>query len=185
MTKAMQDTLYRKLMDWLYTECSDEDVRTHPKDEAVKYLGIDVLNRKFKEMQDEFFVTVHRTNFQHQFFTHSNKKQMFSGSIDVMFSSEYFTQHLSGAATFYLDEYSPNTHFAPTGKSLCITNAVSIFPQFGSLLNKNSEDVISYITNNEVQSKKMATIIERKKLENAMRDNDSATIHELNSHYTF
>lgn len=128
------------LLQWLMSPCPPEDVKG---DQYLGYfLGIDKVNEKINILRSKFECRVNFRNFHHFLFIKPTKEVFASGSIEVEIISKDGTFHveLVGAATFDIEEYDndkeSNPHYAATLKSLCKSNALLEYPQFGSLLNK-------------------------------------------------
>ena len=131
------------LIEWLDTPCLPDDLIELSKD--VYYMPIGTVKRKIKYMEDKFGVFVSESNFSHHIFNVNQKRYFASGSIEIkIVSADTGAQiyQIVGAATFPLEQYGENTHYAATLESLCILNAFGgKFMQFGSGL--NSLDVVS------------------------------------------
>lgn len=134
-TEIKEPTVYQ----WLQTPCKPEEVKGDA--ETGFFLGIDRTREKIKYMEETFGVSVHYSDFNHITFMTPDRNCFMSGSLSMVLSFvEGKEKKLVGAATFNLQEYYPNQHFAATLKSLCICNALfNEYPQFGSLLNKEPE----------------------------------------------
>ena len=144
------------LTDWLQIPCLPEDV-SGDEHEGF-YLGIDIVKDKLKIMESRFFTFLNYSNFNHFLFNAHNKNTYASGSIEIEIVSElgdnptespYATtqspiilRRLIGTATFNIFDYdndkTQNGNYASILKSLCTAQALKEFPQFGSLLNKES-----------------------------------------------
>lgn len=129
------------LKKWLETPCDKTDLLQLEKD--VFYMPIGTVKKKIQYMEDTFNVSVNESAFSHLLFNKSQKEIIASGSIVIrIFQWEggqpvYLITELIGTATFPVDNYGENTHYAATLESLCIVNAFGgKYPQFGSALNK-------------------------------------------------
>jgi hypothetical protein len=120
-----------ELLAFLYTPCPLEEVQTD--ENGGQYLPIEVVKRKLEWIEEYFGLRVWQSDFKHEY-QPWNKELIVSGSLTI----EFLDFRLVGAATFPASRFGANKHFAPTLKSLCVTNALSWrFPAFGSQLNQN------------------------------------------------
>lgn len=167
-----------KFLDWLNTPCSEDEKILNPN--GGWYLGIEKVNEKLKHAFDTFGLKVDYSNFNHFFYTIQDNTYV-SGGIEVFIHCEYeqFSKRLVGATTFNVLDYGNNKYWGAIAKSLFINNALSIYPQFGSLLNKEELIVATEF------KKRKADIIIQKKMDDAQSAGDSKTIEELNKQYDF
>lgn len=134
-----KEPIPQTVYEWLNTPCPKEEVKGDA--DSGFFLGIDRTREKIKFMEDTFGVSTSYFGFSHLIFTTPDRQCFTSGSLNVKLTfADGKEKHLVGAATFNIQDYYPNQHFAATLKSLCICNALfSEYPQFGSLLNKEPE----------------------------------------------
>lgn len=170
--------------DWINTPPTEEDVKD---DDGIKYIPYEIIKGKLDFLCPDTWGT---QNFNHFIFYMPDKRIRVSGSVEVLVRY-YYTKEgetaitevnrtLSGAATFYADEYWPNEHWAATVKSLAVVNAVQVLgPQFGWGLNPVVEK------SNEEQPKKKQPIdvVIKKKLDLAIMKGDEKTVNEIKENY--
>lgn len=120
-----------ELLAFLYTPCPLEEVQTD--ENGGQYLPIELVKKKLEWLEEYFGLRVWQSDFRHKF-QPWNKDLIVSGSLTI----EFADFRLVGAATFPASRFGANKHYAPTLRSLCVTNALSWrFPAFGSQLNQN------------------------------------------------
>lgn len=137
---------------WLAQDPDESEIQIHV--DGGRYLPYPLIVEKLYALCGNEWGT---QNFIHSAQYTPEKRLLISGSIEIKLKYEEATymvptrkeirmieRILSGAATFYADEYFPNEHFAATCKSLAIVNAVQVLgPQFGWGLNKLLEKLDS------------------------------------------
>lgn len=134
------------ITEWMNEEPNEEEIKF---DEGNKRsIPYAIMKTKLDKLCPESW-DIKNFHFT-QFFT-NDRKQWITGHIDLVVSYAYelpdgtgvrkVTRTLAGAATFCIEEYLPNTHFAATVKSLAICNAAQpLGKQFGWNLNPNEDE---------------------------------------------
>ena len=135
------------LREWLQIPCSANDLLPVPQERGGTgfYMPIVVVKRKIRLMETDFRTKLNQMEFRHLLFSNLKNETFASGSINLQMVAQGIKEgnyvpdpeitYLIGAATFNTQHYEQNGHWAATLKSLCIINALSDFPQFGSLAN--------------------------------------------------
>ncbi len=183
------------LEQWLNQEPLPEEIRTNV--DGSRYIPIEFIKPKLSFLSSSWSTT----NFQHSFPKMLNGKLFVSGSIELHISYykdlrttegrkhiekailQKTERVISGAATFDIDDYYPNTHFAQTCLSLCIVAAAKeIGKFFGRDLNKERLTVPSEETG---KKKKEPDLLVKKQMANAVVLNDQDTIESLKKSYDF
>lgn len=183
----------RKLEQWLNEPCDEFETAIHPFGGGA-YLPIDVINKKIVFAEKLFDAKFKFQNYRHEVYN-LPASIVVSGSIEVKLlvrsdenfdtdSLEVEVDALVGSATFDIVHYHPNTHWGATCKSLCISNALLKYPQFGALLNSQRVE-FSVKEEAAVNGKKKADHIIQKMMDNAQSAGDEKTIKELNEIYNF
>ena len=186
----------RKLQQWLNDPCDESEALVNPFGGGA-YVPIDVVNKKIKFAEVMFNARFGFRSFSHSVYSLPSSVNI-SGSIEVKvdcFSDDNFDEdsyevsvdELVGSATFDAAHYAPNTHWGATCKSLCISNALLKYPQFGGLLNSQRIDFSQVpVAGKDGAVKKIkADIVIEQKLKNAWSAGDEKTIEELNKIYDF
>lgn len=172
-----------ELNNWLQAPPLPEEI----KGDEVEgfFLGIDTVKIKLKTLEDRFGVWVDYSNFSHLVFYDVQKNLYASGSLEVALRFEDGpVKKFVGAATFNVAEYYPNGHYAATLKSLCISNAMLEYPQFGGLLNKGLERVKPEPpTKIDAKVARMKTLIDSATTKKELLSYEAQCPAELKDHY--
>lgn len=174
--------------EWLNTPCLPEEISGDA--ESGWFLGIEILRKKLKYLEDKFGVLVGYSDFNHLIFNAPDRRSFASGSLNMELKFEDgTTKRLVGGATFDLQEYAPNTHFAATLKSLCIGNGLLEYEAFGRSLNKDplpAKEIPKYETKERksfreklAECKTVNEVFQYNKEAKGMRDLYNSRINEL------
>ncbi len=175
------------LKEWLNQEPLPEEIRRNI--DGSSYLPIENVKPKLDYLSSSWSTK----NFTHFFHKTPDNRMIVSGSVELVieyyeffdskFPAKIITRTLSGAATFDVQDYYPNTHYGQTCLSLCIVAAAKELGKFfGRDLNKERLTVPSQVTG---KIKKEPDLMIKKQMENAILVNDQSTIENLNKTYSF
>jgi hypothetical protein len=176
-------------------EPAEDEIKVHQ--DGGKYIPYPVIVKKLNELCGADWDI---KNFSHLYFVIPDHPDLIrvSGSVEVVIryiddELQYLvTRTLSGAATFYTNEYFPNEHWAATLKSLCVVNAVQVLGRnFGWGLNDEPEKNESDKTPQRQLKGKPAPVFLppdpgiKAKYEKAKAEGDQKTIDLLEKIYDF
>lgn len=161
---------------WIDNDPEEGEVKSKEEGErTIRSIPYEIIKPKLDRLCPDGWDT---KNFHHLYFYMPDKSIKVSGSIEVVVKYGNVNRTLSGAATFYAQDYYPNEHWAATVKSLAVVNAVQVLGKnFGWGLNPMPE------MQSEERQKQPIDAIIQKKLELAISKGDEKTVNEIKENY--